>query len=176
LHSTESKQGDYAQRIPLAQNEALSSRLTRVWGCEPTIWDPEAERLEEAECWRLISAGGVGRLAYSGRFGLAVFPVGYQVDEGSLVFRIALGSPTDEDLRTGIEHAEYSVAFEIDEIDFAAREGWSVLIHGSAHHVDSETERAAVVAVGVEPWAGGVRDLFLRITPARITGRRIRRE
>jgi len=67
------------------------------------------------------------------------------------------------------------VAFEIDEIDFAARAGWSVLIHGSAHHVDAETERAAVVAAGVEPWAGGVRDLFLRITPVRITGRRIRR-
>src|SRR6266566_4593788 len=26
---------------------------------EPTIWDPEVERLDEAECWRLISAGGV---------------------------------------------------------------------------------------------------------------------
>ena len=45
---------------------------------EPTIWDPEVERLDEAECWRLISAGGAGRLAYSGRSGLAVLPVGYQ--------------------------------------------------------------------------------------------------
>ncbi len=50
---------------------------------EPTIWDPEVERLEEAECWRLISVGGVGRLTYSGRFGLAVLPVGYRVDERS---------------------------------------------------------------------------------------------
>jgi hypothetical protein len=83
---------------------------------EPTIWDPEVERLEETECWRLISAGGVGRLAYSGRSGLAVLPVGYQVQEGSLVFRIALGSPTDEDLRTGIEGAEYKVAVEIDDV------------------------------------------------------------
>src|SRR4249919_2929619 len=67
---------------------------------EPTIWDPEVERLDEAECWRLISAGGAGRLAYSGRSGLAVLPVGYHVQEGNLLFRIALGSPTDEDLRT----------------------------------------------------------------------------
>ena len=51
---------------------------------EPTIWDPQVERLDEAECWRLISAGGVGRLAYSGRSGLAVLPVGYQVQEDSL--------------------------------------------------------------------------------------------
>ncbi len=49
------------------------------------IWDPEVERLDEAECWRLISAGGVGRLAYSGRSGLAVLPVGYQVQEGGLL-------------------------------------------------------------------------------------------
>jgi Pyridoxamine 5'-phosphate oxidase len=83
---------------------------------EPTIWDPEVERLDEAECWRLISAGGVGRLAYSGRSGLAVLPVGYQVQEGSLLFRIALGSPTDKDLRTGIEGAEYKVAVEIDDV------------------------------------------------------------
>jgi hypothetical protein len=41
--------------------------------------------------------------------------------------------------------------------------------------VDSETEREAVQAADIEPWAGGVRDHFLRITPSRVTGRRIRR-
>ena len=90
---------------------------------EPTIWDPQVERLDEAECWRLISAGGVGRLAYSGRSGLAVLPVGYQVAEASLLFRIALGSPTDEDLRTGIEGAEYKVAVEIDDVGTDAQDG-----------------------------------------------------
>jgi hypothetical protein len=74
------------------------------------------ERLGEADCWRLISLGGVARLAYSGRFGLAVLPVSYKLDEGSLVFRVTLGSPTDEDLRTGIQGAEYRVAIEIDDV------------------------------------------------------------
>jgi hypothetical protein len=32
------------------------------------------------------------------------------------VFRITLGSPTDEDLRTGIQGAEYRVAIEIDDV------------------------------------------------------------
>jgi hypothetical protein len=95
---------------------------------EPTIWDPQVERLDEAECWRLISGGGIGRLAYSGRSGLAVLPVGYQVQEGSLLFRIALGSPTDEDLRTGIEGAEYKVAVEIDDVGAEAQDGWFVFI------------------------------------------------
>jgi hypothetical protein len=131
------------------------------------------QRLDEAECLRLISPGGLGRLAYSGRFGLTVLPVNYVLHEGTIVFRTAQDSPTDEDLRTGIAHAEYSVAFEIDEIDPATRTGWSVLIQGSAHYVESEAERASVLTAGVEPWAGGVRDLFLRIRPTRISGRRI---
>ncbi|GAB3975511.1 hypothetical protein GCM10029978_059820 [Actinoallomurus acanthiterrae] len=133
------------------------------------------EELGEDECLRLISAGGVGRIAYTGRFGPVVLPVNYKLHDGAIVFRTAPGSPMDEDLRTGISEAEYLVAFEIDEIDMTAREGWSVLIQGSLHHVDSETERASLTRAGVEPWPGGERELFVRIIPTRITGRRIRR-
>ena len=95
------------------------------------------ERLDEAACLRLIAPGGIGRLAYTGRYGLTVLPVNYALHQGTIVFRTAYDSPTDEDLRTGIADAEYKVAFEIDDIDLAAREGWSVLVQGSAHHVDS---------------------------------------
>jgi nitroimidazol reductase NimA-like FMN-containing flavoprotein (pyridoxamine 5'-phosphate oxidase superfamily) len=136
--------------------------------------NPGPERLSEAECLKLISPGGVGRLAYYGRFGLSVLPVNYKLHQGTIVFRTTHDSPTDEDLRTGIRGAEFKVAFEIDDINAAAREGWSVLIQGSAHHVESDTERASVLEAGVEPWAGGTRELFLRIVPTRITGRRVR--
>jgi nitroimidazol reductase NimA-like FMN-containing flavoprotein (pyridoxamine 5'-phosphate oxidase superfamily) len=132
------------------------------------------ETLDEAESLRLISPGGIGRLAYTGRYGLTVFPVNYAVHDGAIVFRTAQDSPTGEDLYTGIAHAEYAVAFEIDDIDPAAREGWSVLIHGPAHYMTTESERAAVRASGVEPWPGGERELAIRITPTRITGRRLR--
>ena len=131
------------------------------------------EELDEAECLRLIASGGIGRIGFSGRYGPTVMPVNYQLYEGTIVFRTAQDSATDEDLRTGIANAEYKVAFEIDDFDSAARTGWSVLIQGSAHHVESEDERASVAGVGVEPWAGGDRELFLRITPMRITGRRV---
>jgi nitroimidazol reductase NimA-like FMN-containing flavoprotein (pyridoxamine 5'-phosphate oxidase superfamily) len=133
------------------------------------------QTLDEAECLRLISPGGVGRLAYSGRYGLTVLPVNYVMYEGTIVFRTAHDSPIDEDLRTGIANAEYKVAFEIDDIDRAGLGGWSVLVQGSAHHVDAEAERAAVRESGVEPWAGGARELYIRIIPTRITGRRIHR-
>jgi nitroimidazol reductase NimA-like FMN-containing flavoprotein (pyridoxamine 5'-phosphate oxidase superfamily) len=137
--------------------------------------DRELEELDAAECLRLIGAGGIGRIAYSGRYGPTVLPVNYRFFEGTIVFRTAPNSPTDEDLRTGIADAEYRVAFEIDDFDRTARDGWSVLIQGSAHHVDSDAERESVAGAGVEPWPGGDRDLFLRIIPCRVTGRRIRR-
>jgi nitroimidazol reductase NimA-like FMN-containing flavoprotein (pyridoxamine 5'-phosphate oxidase superfamily) len=131
------------------------------------------EELDEAECLRLIASGGIGRIGFSGRYGPTVLPVNYQLYEGTIVFRTAQDSATDEDLRTGIANAEYKVAFEIDDFDTAARTGWSVLIQGSAHHVDSDAERASVAGAGVDPWPGGDRELFLRITPSRVTGRRV---
>jgi nitroimidazol reductase NimA-like FMN-containing flavoprotein (pyridoxamine 5'-phosphate oxidase superfamily) len=134
---------------------------------------PVPEHLDETECLRLISPGGVGRLAYLGRYGPTVLPVNYVMHEGTIVFRTAHDSPTDEDLRTGIADAEYKVAFEIDEVDVARRRGWSVLVQGAVHHVDSPAERAALLDAGIEPWAGGHRELFLRIRPTRITGRRL---
>jgi nitroimidazol reductase NimA-like FMN-containing flavoprotein (pyridoxamine 5'-phosphate oxidase superfamily) len=144
-------------------------------GGETALGQPVLQELDEAECLRLITPGGIGRIAYSGRYGLTVLPVNYRLHQGAIVFRTAQDSPTDEDLRTGIAHAEYKVAFEIDHIDIAAREGWSVLIQGPVRHVESDAERAAALEAGVEPWPGGDRELFLRVVPSRITGRRIRR-
>jgi nitroimidazol reductase NimA-like FMN-containing flavoprotein (pyridoxamine 5'-phosphate oxidase superfamily) len=138
--------------------------------------DVVLETLDEAECLRLIAPGGIGRLAFAGRYDLTVLPVNYKLHDGAILFRTAQDSSTDADLRTGIAKAEYRVAFEIDEFDAARREGWSVLIQGPAHHVDSAEELAAAQAAGVETWPDGGREHFISITPARITGRRIRRE
>lgn len=131
------------------------------------------EELDEAEGLRLISPGGIGRIGYQSRFGPAVLPVNYQWHNGAIVFRTAQHSTLEEDLQTGIAGGEYRVAFEVDEIDMAERQGWTVLIQGPAHHV-CEAERESVVRAGVEPWAAGVRELFVRIIPSRVTGRRIK--
>jgi nitroimidazol reductase NimA-like FMN-containing flavoprotein (pyridoxamine 5'-phosphate oxidase superfamily) len=136
---------------------------------------PVLENLDEAECLRLISPGGIGRLAFIGRYGLTVLPVNYKLHDGAIVFRTAQDSPTGEDLQTGIAHAEYQVAFEIDQISPDTREGWSVLIHGPAHHMSSDADRAEVAASGVAPWPRGVREHAIRITPTTITGRRLSR-
>ena len=134
--------------------------------------DRTITELGEAESLKLIARGGIGRIAYQSRFGPAVLPVNYRWNDGAVVFRTAEHSALDEDLQTEIAGGEYKVAFEIDEIDTAGRGGWSVLIQGPAHHV-SDAERAAAIQAGVESWAGGERELFVRIVPSRITGRRI---
>ena len=136
--------------------------------------DAVLEELDEAECLKLIAPGGIGRLVFPGRFDLTVLPVNYKLHDGSILFRTTQQGATDEDLRTGIAHAEYRVAFQVDNFDHAAREGWSVLVQGPAHHLDSEFERAEAQVAGVVPWPAGAREHFIRITPVRITGRRIR--
>jgi nitroimidazol reductase NimA-like FMN-containing flavoprotein (pyridoxamine 5'-phosphate oxidase superfamily) len=136
---------------------------------------PVLEQIGEAECLRLIAPGGIGRIAYTGQYDLTVLPVNFKLHDGAILFRTAEDSLTAEDLRTRIRHTEYRVAFEVDEFDLQAREGWSVLIQGPAHHLDSADERIAAVAAAVEPWPGDAKDHFISITPSRITGRRIHR-
>jgi len=133
------------------------------------------EQLDEAECLRLIAPGGIGRIAYTGRYDLTVLPVNYQLHGGAILFRTSADSLTVDDLRTGISGSEYRVAFEIDDFDPVTREGWSVLVQGPAHHLDDAAERAEALAAGVQPWPGGERDHFIKISPMRISGRRVRR-
>ena len=132
------------------------------------------EKLDEAECLRLVADSVIGRIAFVGQYDLTVLPVNYRLVDGVILFRTAQDSLAGEDLRTGIAHADYKVAFEVDHFDETAREGWSVLISGPAHHIDSEADQAVALAAGVDSWPGGEKDHFIRITPVRVTGRRIR--
>ena len=80
----------------------------------------------------------------------------------------------DEDLRTGIENAEYQVAVEADQVDLTAREGWTVLVIGAAHHLDTEAERAPFIDAGPEPWYEDIPTHFIRVIPTHIWGGRAR--
>jgi hypothetical protein len=137
--------------------------------------EPVVEALDETECVPLIAGGGVGRIGYTSRFGPTVVPVNYDLYEGTIVFRTGLHSSMVADLRTGIADAEYNVAFEIDQVQPVTQEGWSVLIQGAAHFVDSDEELAPITELGVQAWPGGSKEQFIRIIPTHITGRRIRR-
>ena len=135
---------------------------------------PMLEQLSEEESLRLAAGAVVGRIGFTGRYGPVVLPVNFKMIDGAVVFRTDGKSSLDEDLRTGITDAEYRVAFEIDQIDETESTGWSVMIQGAAHYLEEQEERTAAAA-GIDPWAGGDKDVYISIRPALVTGRRIKR-
>ncbi|KAB8192063.1 helix-turn-helix domain-containing protein [Nonomuraea phyllanthi] len=141
-------------------------------GPGPGADNPVLEVLDREECLRLVAPGGIGRVAFGGRSGPTVLPVNFRFHDGAVVFRTAYGGPMDQDLRTGLEGVDIMVGFQVDRIDEARQEGWSVLIQGPAHHVPQD-EVEKVTGAGVTSWAGGPRALYIRIVPHQITGRRI---
>ncbi|MDF5754280.1 pyridoxamine 5'-phosphate oxidase family protein [Spongiactinospora sp. TRM90649] len=162
-----------ARALGTTPEELLGGELEHPPGGGGPAREPVLTALTEQECLRLIAPGGVGRIAFDGRTGITVIPVNYRTgDGGAVVFRTRYGGVIDEDLRTGLEGVEFKIAFEVDRIDEAHSAGWSVLIQGPIHHI-TEAELAGVTGLGVEPWAGGERDLYVRIAPHRVTGRRI---
>jgi hypothetical protein len=64
--------------------------------------DRVIEELDRDEALRLISPGGIGRIAYTSRFGPTVLPVNYTLYEGAIIFRTAENGPLDEDLRIAV--------------------------------------------------------------------------
>jgi hypothetical protein len=66
------------------------------------------------------------------------------------------------------------VAFEIDDIDEFLQCGWSVVAVGEADLVEDPDLLVELWGdQGPTPWAVGLRTQFVRITPSRLTGRRV---
>ena len=128
---------------------------------------PRLRDLGQDECRALLSTHGVGRVAFTSPNGPAVFPVNYDMVDGTLVFRTAPDSGLAAAVGT-------EVAFETDRIDDAMSQGWSVLAVGPARAVtDPDAVRRLEKQAHTEPWAGGRRTLWVAIRPERLTGRRI---
>ena len=127
----------------------------------------ELQALSPEECLALLEPGGVGRVGLMSADGIVMLPVNYAIAAKTIVFRTA-----PDALLAALAHA--SASFEADHVDEASREGWSVLVQGHAHKVACEREvRSLEQGTPLEPWAAGARDVWVRITPARISGRRI---
>jgi transcriptional regulator with XRE-family HTH domain len=129
---------------------------------------PVLGRLDDEECQRLVAPGGVGRVIFDEERGPVALPVNYKMAGRDVVFRTTRSAPFAAAVAAG------PISFEVDHIDDALTEGWSVLLSGRAHVVDDPGELATVERLGVTPWAGEDRNLYVRLTPTLVTGRRIR--
>ncbi len=125
--------------------------------------------LTAAECRAFIADGGVGRFLFveAGRGPVAI-PVNFRMDGDDVVFRT--GSHTAA--AAGV--SQQAVSFDVDQLDDALGEGWSVLLTGTASVITSAAEINRVHGLGIEPWAGGERTTYIRLSASKITGRRIR--
>jgi len=129
---------------------------------------PVLQTLTAAECYDLLSPGGVGRVAFTTADGPVVVPVNYAMASQTVIFRTA-----PDTLLAG--YLDGPAGFEVDHLDEALSQGWSVLVTGRAVRVTSEADvRYLEQHTSVRPWAGGARDVYVRIIPRKITGRRIR--
>jgi transcriptional regulator with XRE-family HTH domain len=131
--------------------------------------NPVLASLSADECRALIAPGGVGRVLYvePGR-GPAAVPVNFRMDGDDVVFRTGGGTRLADIL------LQASVSFDVDHLDEALGEGWSVLLTGTAGVITDPGELDRVSSLGIDPWAGGDRRTYIRLRVHQVTGRAIR--
>ena len=139
------------------------------------LWQTDAmtqrvlEELSTQECLDLLTSGQVGRLVYVDEQGPVAIPVNYAVAGTDIVFRVEHGTK-----RAALEQPV--VAFEVDHIDEGARSAWSVIVRGAAYEVDVDRVPELLRRMGGHPpvpWAIGIHNVWLRVVPSGVTGRRL---
>jgi hypothetical protein len=122
---------------------------------------PISRTLTVEECWALVGASGVGRLAVTVGGIPRIVPVNYSVASDVIYFRTAPGTILNN-------VALQKVAFEVDGIDPRSRPGWSVCVVGSGSSAGRD-------GPDVDSWAPGARELRYRVVPDAVSGRRLYR-
>lgn len=131
----------------------------------------ELEHLSVEECEELLGQGRVGRLVYQDDLGPVAVPVNYAMAGRDILVRVEGGTK-----RAAVEQP--LLAFEVDHIDDDEHAGWSVIVRGAAAEVPLESVADLFRSEGARspaPWAMGVHNVWLRITPTVVTGRRLGR-
>ena len=150
---------------PANSRDALTDRESLA--PEPAVHERALRTLSPAECLDLLEPGGIGRVGFTSADGIMMLPVNFAVTGKTVIFRTA------PDTLLAL-YGNAQVSFEVDRFDEALHEGWSVLAQGHAHEVIDEREvKHLEDGMHLEPWAAGARDVYIRITPTRISGRHI---
>ena len=129
------------------------------------------EELDRDECLRLLAVAPVGRVGITIGALPAILPVNFALVGPHIVVRTVPGTKLDSAMRRAV------VAFEVDSYAPDGSSGWSVLVRGHCAEVTEATERVALAASPLRPWAfgEGVADRFLRIDLSFVSGRRFQR-
>lgn len=124
--------------------------------------------LSQGECEDLLRAGVAARVAFVTPDGPHIVPINYAVIDQAIFLRTSPSS------LLGIYGRGARLAIEIDGLDSAREQGWSVVARGVSEVVDDSRVTAALRrSWKPRPWAAGTRSLFLRIAWDELSGRRL---
>ena len=118
--------------------------------------------LSTDQCWEMLRAHELGRLAFRLLDEVHITPVNYAVDHETLLFRTAEGSKL-----LGVVMGS-EVAFEIDEHDEDAAR--SVVVRGRARLL-GEDEAHRAENLPLRPWVGEFKYNVVEIVPEMVSGR-----
>jgi nitroimidazol reductase NimA-like FMN-containing flavoprotein (pyridoxamine 5'-phosphate oxidase superfamily) len=122
--------------------------------------------LDEDESWQLLASMTLGRLVTIVAGQPEIFPVNFVVQRRTVLFRTAEGRKL---LSSVIDER---VAFEADDHDFDG--GWSVVVKGRADAMSDEADLERADRAQLLSWTPSVKQHYVRIVAAEITGRRFR--
>lgn len=140
-------------------------------GTVPMSGEPRVmQELSKAEALRRLSSVPFGRVVFSRGALPAIRPVNHLVDDGQVI----IGSDEGDAIVGGAGAWRGTVlAYEADDLDHAARAGWSVVVTGLARLVDDSRE-AARYREALRPWLAGEMGHVIRIDTEIVTGFELR--
>jgi nitroimidazol reductase NimA-like FMN-containing flavoprotein (pyridoxamine 5'-phosphate oxidase superfamily) len=129
----------------------------------------------ESDCLAILAHGGIGRAVFVAERGPVALLVNYALLGGDVVFRTHEATSIARAVRPSAlaRPGSVRIGFEVDYVDHAVDQGWSVLVTGDAHEVVDATEVAEVEGVVIDPWSGEGRHRYVRLHPTEVTGRRV---
>lgn len=128
----------------------------------------ELVELDRGDCLRLLSKGVVGRVIFT-RYALpTAHPVNYLLDNEEIVFQTGEGGALALATRNAV------IGFEVDDIDYRNRTGWSVVGVGRAYEVTDPDRLADLTNRMPEPWAPGRTAHVIALPLQQLTGRYLR--
>jgi transcriptional regulator with XRE-family HTH domain len=156
-----------ALALDMTFSDLLGAQQGHAHGQAKPASNARLVKLDPVQCKDLLQGGGIGRLVFRASATPIAIPVNFKMLKEDIAFR----SAGDGEI-SGLG-PEDPVSFEVDCIDEAMSEGWSVLATGTINRVQLRAELREVEALGIEPWAGGERNTYFCLRVTGLTGRRI---
>lgn len=144
--------------------DLLGAQVNRASGKGRAGRHPSLETLTTEQCEAHLAAGGVGRVLFATDRGPVALPVNFEFTDGQIVLSTDVA-------KAALLETQPVVGFEVDRVDDAMSEGWSVLVSGRARVVDDPEELLRLASLDLEAWAGGARHSLVCVTPDETTGR-----